>query len=65
MRRLYLMVNPTILIYCAGNDHDALAGTLCSSPDVAKVSFTGSTRVGACNNALIWMRVTAFQGGHV
>jgi succinate-semialdehyde dehydrogenase / glutarate-semialdehyde dehydrogenase len=30
-----------------GNDHDSLAGTLCSHPDVAKVSFTGSTRVGA------------------
>ena len=29
-----------------GDDHDALAGTLCASPHVAKVSFTGSTRVG-------------------
>ena len=29
-----------------GHDHAALAGTLCAHPDVAKVSFTGSTRVG-------------------
>lgn len=29
-----------------GHDHDALAGSLCASPAVKKVSFTGSTRVG-------------------
>ena len=29
-----------------GNDHDAIAGSLCRSAHVAKVSFTGSTRVG-------------------
>lgn len=29
-----------------GDDHEGLAGTLCTHPDVAKVSFTGSTRVG-------------------
>jgi len=30
-----------------GRDHGALAGTLCASPAVAKLSFTGSSAVGA------------------
>jgi succinate-semialdehyde dehydrogenase/glutarate-semialdehyde dehydrogenase len=29
-----------------GHDHDAIAGTLSTHPEVDKVSFTGSTRVG-------------------
>ena len=37
---------PGVINVVVGHDHDAIAGTLCRSRAVAKLSFTGSTRVG-------------------
>jgi succinate-semialdehyde dehydrogenase / glutarate-semialdehyde dehydrogenase len=39
-------VPPGVVNLVVGHGHDDIAGTLCTHPDVAKVSFTGSTRVG-------------------
>ncbi len=39
-------VPPGVLNVVVGADHDATAGVLTASPDIRKVSFTGSTRVG-------------------
>lgn len=39
-------VPPGVVNIVVGEDHAGTAGALCASPAVAKVSFTGSTRVG-------------------
>ena len=58
---------PGVLNLVLGRDHEATAGVLTASADIAKVSFTGSTRVGKllmAQCAPTLKRLSLELGGH-